>query len=431
MRNDFLKLLDAGVTSRHAAHLLGARLREAGFVCLDHADTWPSPLAVPSYTIVDGTLVAWRPGTEPPQDAGVVMLAAHSDQPALQLKHRSATLSEGFLRIPVEVYGGPIQATWLDRDLALAGEVIVRDPAQVPYGVRAQQLWSRRPMAVIPNLAIHLNREVNDSASYNRQDHLRALIPAPDVTEGDDPVEALHGVIAALIGVAPDQIVDMDVMLVASEPAQTIGDHHLAAPRIDNLAGAFTVVEALVLAMRRPAPAHGAMVIVFDHEEIGSVSSTGAAGSIARDMVQRFTALESRDALQRMLARTTLISNDVAHARHPNYPDKHDPGYAPRLGAGPVVKRSAVRRYASDLEVIGWFVEACRATDVPVQMLQSRSDMQAGSTIAPLASSRLGVRSIDIGVPLLSMHSIREHADLRDIESMTTVLTHLLAGPST
>ena len=322
---------------------------------------------------------------------------------------------------------GPILATWLDRDLAVVGTVVVEDG---DGGTRVVSIDTKRPMAVIPNLAIHLNKTVNDGATYNKQDHMQALFGLTgDASEGTPSATAwLFERLAEHADFDPARVLDAELSLTPVEAARLIGDEErrlIVSRRIDNAAGCFVNLEAMCDA----APVdHGRMAVFFNHEEIGNASAVGAAGDLLRRCLSRIVRAldDGREAVDRTLAKTVLVSNDGAHARHPNYADKHDAGYAPVLGGGPTIKKSAKMSYLDDLSVSGWFAAVCRKADVPVQYLQTRADMTTGSTVGPMVAQRLGIRGVDIGIPMLAMHSARETAALIDIEYATRALRAVL-----
>lgn len=407
-------------TSDATARMIEDELFENGFSSFD-GSSW-----APGRTFVirrAGTVFACRTGLRRPEEAGMLIVAAHTDSPGLQLKHRSARYTDGFLHVPVEVYGSAILPAWLDRDLTIAGQLGVRDdsPRIVPVSLR-------RPVAIIPNLAVHLNREINEKASYNPQDHLQALFgPVDSATrETVSAVERFLAIVAAEAKVDPSKIVDAELYLVPREDPVLTDEGMVYSPRIDNLGGCFTVLEGLIKA--GPTD-HTQIAVFFDHEEIGSVTAYGAGGIALEQFLRRLLGtLESPPLLETVLSRTVLCSNDAAHARHPNHRDKHDDGYAPLLGAGPVIKKSAVRRYASELPVTTWVTTTAERAHIPLQFLQNRSDIPAGSTIGPAVASRLAVPSIDLGIPILAMHSIRETGTVVDIRQMSTLMQTLYEG---
>ncbi|MFW5826655.1 MAG: M18 family aminopeptidase [Alkalispirochaeta sp.] len=431
--HDIIRFLDEGVSSYHVARSVADRLRESGFRRLSLGDTWQVTEGDAVFLEQGGSVVALRIGSAPMVSHGMVILAAHTDSPGLQMKPHSATFADGLVQVPVEVYGAPILASWMDRELTIAGQIVVRD--KLSGTVRTVLIAGKRPMAVIPNLAIHLNREVNEGAVYNRQDHLKALM-APGSSDGredgqpqteTDARNWIYRRVAELAGVTPEEIIDTELFLVPIEPARLVGDGGLiVSPRIDNVAGTYSVVQAITH-QASPVP-HTQGAVFFNHEEIGSATNVGAAGALLESVLRRVvTAVTGEGAtFDQVLARSLLVSNDAAHARHPNYADKHDPGYAPVLGGGPVIKKSAIWRYVGDLAAAGWFATVCEEADVPVQYLQNRSDIRAGSTIGPAVAARLGLRGLDVGIPMLAMHSARETASTVDVDYMTRALQALL-----
>ncbi|MFW5693860.1 MAG: M18 family aminopeptidase [Alkalispirochaeta sp.] len=424
--HDIVRFLDEGVSSYHVAQSVAARLRETGFRPLPLGDRWTISPGEAVFVEQGGSVVALRVGSAPIESHGVVLLAAHTDSPGLQLKLHSAAFADGLVQVPVEVYGGPILASWLDRDVAPAGRIVVQEPGD---RLRTILVAGKRPVATIPNLAIHLNREVNDGVAYNRQDHLKALFGPGEPDGPEDSAPAwLYRRVAELAGVSPDAIIDAELFLVPTEPARLLGEGGLlASPRIDNLAGTFSVLQAI---SRQSQPStHTQAAVFFNHEEIGSSTNVGAAGALLESVLRRAVGALTGDGanLDQVLARSILVSNDAAHARHPNYADKHDPGYAPVLGGGPVIKKSAIWRYVGDLSAAGWFSTICDQADVPVQYLQNRSDIRAGSTIGPAVATRLGLRGLDVGIPILAMHSARELASTVDVDYMTKALRALLS----
>ena len=453
----FLRFLDSCRTGLAAARLVEASFLDAGFVSLDLRQPWPVKGAAggsrSAYCLRSGgSVIAFRPGSAPPTRSGLIMIGAHTDSPGLQLKPASAAIVDGQLVVPVEVYGGPISATWLDRELALSGKVAYKDSAGI---IRSAVLDTPGPVALIPNVAIHLNRDLKDKTEYNPQNHLKAVFgpvasnptAAGPTTAGSTPADALLALLKPYLGSAGNaagnaaaasacsearSLVDAELFLVPYQKAQAWGpgDAMVSSPRIDNLAGTFTIAEAL-----RDSPGAEAtqVALLLDHEEIGSTSLFGAAGGLAETVLRRLVHLlegdSSPDAFQRAMARSVLISNDAAHGRHPNYQDKHDSGYAPLLGGGPVIKKSAVRRYATELETVAWLSAVAQTAGLPLQFFQSRSDIPAGSTIGPILSSRLGVVGLDLGIPIWAMHSSRECACFSDVLAMRQLLMAAYAAP--
>lgn len=421
--------IDSSASPAHAVRTSAELLKNAGAVELDPKTGWTlSPGALYFVTVASRTLVAFRtPSKTPAAEMGFVILGAHTDSPCLRIKERSVSWDQGFLVAGTEPYGGLIQSTWLDRDLKVSGVVHFKK------GAATQQTLINLPVhARIPNLAIHLNREINKGVEYNPQTQLRALVRA-DVPEAfkKTPWEYLS---AKSTGVSPEDILSVDLYLSDAKPSEFSADENgiglLAAPRIDNLSGSHAVLQALIHAKPGSAVQFAAL---FDHEEIGSRSAQGADSALLPHMLERIWAKLSPDAADReswfrALANSTLVSVDAAHARHPNYPDKHDADYAPLLNQGIVLKTNVNHRYASQPETVARFADLCARHDVPIQRFTNRADMGCGSTIGPLTSSLASVSGIDIGIPMLAMHSARECAGTADHSHMIRALTAILEG---
>jgi aspartyl aminopeptidase len=335
----------------------------------------------------------------------------------------------GYRQLAVEVYGGVLYSTWLDRDLSIAGRVIVTQND----GARATHLIDlRRPLLRIPNLAIHLNRSVNsDGLIINAQQHLAPILSlesTPDVNLLSVINEGLKP-----LGVECDAnaLLGFDLCLYDTSAPAISGarGEFIQAARLDNLASCFAATTALLEAK---APSADTRVIaLYDHEEVGSVSAQGADSPFLRDTLTRITyALggTAHDSFARAIARSFLISSDMAHAVHPNYADRHEPGHQPILGNGPVIKSNANLGYATDGESLARFVHLCRKVDVTPQHFVTRSDLGCGSTIGPLTAGQLGLATIDIGNPMLSMHSIREMAATADVDKLQRVLNAHFSG---
>ncbi|HWP06382.1 MAG TPA: M18 family aminopeptidase, partial [Polyangiaceae bacterium] len=348
--------------------------------------------------------------------------------PNLRLKPTPELTQVGYRQAAVEVYGGVLLSTWLDRDLALAGRVVLT-------GGRTELVRVKGAPFRIPNVAIHLNREVNkDGLVVNPQTQ---LTPLWALEQSVGKTQALELVVEALGGTASAgatlaDIVGFDLCLFDAQGAALGGANGelLCSARLDNLGSCYPIFRALVGA--GPAGRATRVVALYDHEEVGSQSASGARSRLLEGLLERLTLGHPgapADALPRALARSLFVSADMAHAVHPNYADKHDKLHRPLLGGGPVVKVNANQSYATDGIAQGAFVEACRAESVTPQLFVSRNDQPCGSTIGPITAARLGVRSIDIGNPMLAMHSCRETAGSADAAVMERVLTRILREP--
>ena len=336
-------------------------------------------------------------------------------------------------RAAVEIYGGPIVSTWLDRPLSLAGRVALRGAA----GVENRMVNFARPVGIIPNLAIHLNRDVNKGFEYNVQNHLPVLLSSKGeealavspATQASGPAPtAIARLVADELGVDAADILGADLYFVEAQKTSVFGSEGelVNGYRLDDLTGCHAILEAFL--QSAPSP-HGQVACFLDHEEIGSRSIQGADSSFIRDLLGRIAALQgtTTEGFYRALASSFSVSVDVAQALHPSYQEKYDERFAPLLNGGPAVKVNANMKYATDAESEGRFRLYCAAASVPYQKFMSRADMAPGSTIGPLSASLTGIRTVDIGAPLLSMHSIRETVGSRDHEAMVSVLARHFA----
>ncbi len=424
---DLLRFLDASPTPFHAGVEVATRLEAAGFRKVDEREPLELEPSARVYVVRGGSLVAFVLGSKPPAEAGFVMLGAHTDSPNLRLKPVPGFAHAGYRQVAVEVYGGVLLSTWLDRDLGLAGRVALR-------GGSSQLVHLDRAVAAIPNLAIHLYREVNkEGLVLNAEKHLHPLVGLDQQGNVDFDallLEALRPTPAA--GAARSDVVGFDLCLFDVQGASVAGagGELLRSARLDNLASCHAACHALVSA--GPAGAATRVMALFDHEEVGSQSTVGARSELLRELLERVSLAypgASADAFARAAARSFFVSVDMAHGVHPNYPDKHDKQHRPVLGKGPVVKVNVSQSYATDGVGQGAFVEACRAEGTEPQFFSPRNDMPCGSTIGPITAARLGVRTIDVGSPMLAMHSCRETAACSDALVMTRVLRRLLLEP--
>jgi len=348
------------------------------------------------------------------------MAGAHTDSPLLKIKPEAESLGKNVVRVTTEIYGGPIVSTWLDRDLAIAGRVMVKSKK----GWRAHMVDTKRPVAIIPNLAIHMNREVNKGFEYNPQNHMQAILSVSNTPGSRSGV--LKGLIAETIGVAEELVGEMDLFFYDPHPAAMLGVSRelYASGRIDNLASCHAILTALIDAPKNDATA---VAVFVDNEEIGSRTPMGADSGFLATVLERIVIAHDagREEFHRALARSFLVSCDAAHALHPNFADKHDPYYAPVMGGGPVIKSSAGFKYATTAETAERFHDLCRHANVPCQKITNRSDIPSGTTIGPMTSALLSVPGVDVGIPIWAMHSIRETAALADQGALIAALSLL------
>jgi aspartyl aminopeptidase len=407
----------------HAVKVMAQTLREAGFEAIDEsAGAWTTRPGGRYFLTRNGSsLIAFTHGEFESPAEGLHMVGAHTDSPCLMAKPRPERLRHGCFQIGVEVYGGALLNPWFDRDLSLAGRVSYLDQD----GALATGLVDfRRPIAVIPSLAIHLDREANSNRSVNPQTDILPLLSLPGA--GDEP--SLRELLAEALraqGLAPARVLDYELCFYDTQPAARVGleGQFISAARLDNLLSCYTGLQALLAA----DPARSALLVCNDHEEVGSTSAVGAQGPMLRSVLHQLAGSESD--LVRMLERSVMFSVDNAHAVHPNFADRHDEQHGPRLNAGPVIKHNANQRYATNSETAGLYRLLAEQEEVPVQAFVVRTDMACGSTIGPLTAAELGVRTLDIGVPTLAMHSIRELAGSEDAWQLLRVLRRFYAHP--
>ncbi len=409
---ELISFLRTSPTAFHAAASAAALLRESGFVQLDEQASW-GRLPAGNYFVLrnESSLIGftWNGG------GAFRLIGAHTDSPSLRLKPNPLRKEQGCLLLGVEIYGGALLRPWFDRELSLAGRVAWQDKNG---SLRSALLDVQRPVAVIPSLAIHLNREANKQQDINSQTE---LVPLAGLI-GEAATDFQHLLREQLRSQQPDAepagLIDHELFFYDATPPALAGLHQefIVSARLDNLVSCFAAVQALRLADAQD----NCLIILNDHEEVGSVSAAGAKGPLLRDVLERL--LPETEARQAALRKSFFISADNAHAVHPNYAAKHDPQHLPQLGKGPVIKFNANQRYATTAASAAKFRQLCTKADVPVQEFVSRSDMGCGSTIGPLTAAELGVETVDVGIPSLAMHSIRETAASVDCWHLCRVL---------
>lgn len=418
LAQDLLAFVDAGPSPYHAVAELARRLDAAGFSALDERDAWSLAAGDQRYVVRDGgSIVAFRVGRQALADAGFRLIGAHTDSPTFKVRPRGDVRRSGYRQVGVEPYGGVLHHTWLDRDLTIAGRVAVRGAD----GVELMLVHLPGAPLRIPSLAIHLYRELSqEGLKLNPQRHLVPVLGADG--EGEP---ALLELLAHARGLERSAILGHDLVIADTQPSALGGDGeaYVLAPRLDNLASCHAGVHALMNAEAGDATQ---VLVANDHEEVGSRTAEGAAGSFLSDVLERVVALVDGDAAQarrRAYARSWLVSSDMAHAVHPNYADRHEGSHRPRIGGGPVLKLNANQSYATDAGSGAWFTARCADVGVRPQHFVVRADLPCGSTIGPITAARLGIATVDVGNPLLSMHSCREQAGTADISPMIAALT--------
>lgn len=419
-----LDFIDASPSPWHVVDSAATLLEAAGYRRLDEADTWQLTPGARHYVVRDGsTLAAFRIGSAPLTEAGLRLIGAHTDSPGLRVKPLAGETKGDWLRLGVEVYGGPILATFADRDLSLAGRVALRAP-DAPLGVQSRLVRFAAPLLRIPNLAIHLNRKVNeDGLKLDRQSALPPILGT--VQDGLPAADHLTRLLADALDADPGQLLGFELNVYDTQPGAFFGPQQefIADSQLDNLGSCHAALMAL-LDSDVDAPQASAVCFLFDHEEVGSTSAKGADGSFLDDVLERIGLCcgLGREDYRRALARSMLVSADMAHAFHPGHAGAYDDQHRVHLNHGPVIKTNASQRYTSESLSAGVFQLACERAGVPWQSYVQRSDLACGSTIGPLAASRLGLRSVDVGNPMWAMHSLRESAGAADHDAMCRAL---------
>lgn len=414
--NGLLSFLHHSPTPFHAVSEMVDQLEHAGFTRLLEADSWTTGEEL-NYT--GGRYYVTRGGSSiiaftlnrPLPESGFQMIGAHTDSPCLKVKPSPEITQNNYLQLGVEVYGGALLNPWFDRDLSLAGKVSFVD---INGAVQHALIDFEKAVAVVPSLAIHLDRDANRKRSIDAQKHLPPVLmkmPGGKNEQADfrkillGLVKAQHQVMQA------ERVLDYDLCFYDVQPPAVVGlhDDFIASARLDNLLSCYTGLQALL----ESGSAQNCLLVCNDHEEVGSMSSIGAQGPFLKSVLQRICidmGSATRETFLRSMDNSMMISADNAHGKHPNYSDKHDANHGPVLNNGPVIKVNVNQRYATTGASSAQFKMLCEQADVPVQSFVVRSDMACGSTIGPITAAELGVRTLDVGVPTFAMHSIRELA---------------------
>lgn len=415
-----LGLIDKSPTAFHAADQLMKICLQAGFTPLTGKESL-KPGDCCFLTVEDSAFFAIKIG-ENPLSSGFRMVGTHLDAPALKIKPNSLIQQEGVWLLNTELYGSPILTTWFDRPLSIAGRVLI--DSGNPLSPEARLIDFRRPLLVIPNVAIHLNPTVNDEQKIKPQ---QMMLPIIALADGGNAAshDLLTLLIASELSVEPERLLDADLYLYECTPGTRLGlnNEFIQTGRLDNLGLAYAAVTALTESHTQTGIN---LVACFDHEEVGSRTSQGAIGMTLRDLLERIVINlgGSRETFLDRLSHSFLISADQAHAAHPNFADRSDPTNRPRINQGPVIKFAANRAYTTDGVSAAVFRKLCQAADVPCQTYVNRSDVRGGSTIGPLFVEHLPVKAVDVGNPIWGMHAIRETGGVSDQIAMARVLRH-------
>jgi aspartyl aminopeptidase len=414
---DLCNFLQASVTPFHAVTAMAQELGSAGFVELGESDEWDLQPGGRYYVTRNGSsIIAFVVGRDVAPTQGVRMVGAHTDSPCLMVKPSPEKVRQGYYQLGVQVYGGALLNPWFDRDLSMAGRVSFAD---TDGRLRTALVDFEQAVAVIPSLAIHLDREANKSRSINPQTDILPILCQLDEGETADFRALLKKQLLQQDPSCPvDFVLDYELSLYDTQAAALVGlkQQFLASARLDNLLSCHTALQALL----QNDGSCSSLLVCNDHEEVGSMSAAGAQGPFLRSVLQRMAPAQASYAS--LVENSFMISADNAHGVHPNYADKHDDNHGPRLNGGPVIKINANQRYATSSETSGLYRLLAASENVPVQSFVVRTDMACGSTIGPITASETGIRTLDIGVPTFGMHSIRELAGSEDACNLSRVL---------
>ncbi|WP_327268931.1 M18 family aminopeptidase [Streptomyces sp. NBC_01218] len=423
--DDLMAFLAASPSPYHAVANTAALLEKAGFRQVEETAAWDATSGG-KYVLRGGAVIAWYVPEGAAPHTPFRIVGAHTDSPNLRVKPLPDTGAHGWRQVAVEIYGGTLLNTWLDRDLGIAGRLSLRDGTDVLTSID-------RPLLRVPQLAVHLDRAANtDGLKLDRQKHMQPVWGLGRVEEGD-----LVRFVAEEAGVDPEDVAGWDLMAHAVEKPAYLGrDRELVAgPRMDNLLSVHAGAAALAAVARRHASEGTALPYIpvlaaFDHEENGSQSDTGADGPLLGTVMERsvFARGGGYEDRARAFAGTVCVSSDTGHAIHPNYAERHDPTHHPVVNGGPMLKVNVNMRYATDGSGRAVFAAACERAGVPMQTFVSNNAMPCGTTIGPITAARHGIQTVDIGVAILSMHSARELCGADDPFLLANALTAFLRG---
>ncbi len=421
---DLLTFIDASPSPWHAVAAIETALKAFQFVRLDETNKWSLQPGGRYYVVRDdSSMIFFVLGHKALVESGFKIVGAHTDSPGFRIRPNAATVNAGGIaRLGVEIYGGPILATFTDRDLSLAGRVCYIDEQD---NLAHKRVRFDQPLVRLPNLAIHMNRGVNDEGlKLHKQNELPLLFA--QLTDEQLPQPYFLALLEQAAGIDAERLLSWDLAVYDTQKGTFWGanDEFYANSQIDNLASCHAGLQALLDDTVLNNTESTLVCAFFDHEEVGSESHVGAAGSFLTDILQRISMAMSseREDFARALARSFLISADMAHAYQPNFPSAYDADHKVFVNKGPVIKSNASRRYSSESVSTAQFIRWCEEAGIPYQRYSHRSDLPCGSTIGPIASAKLGIRSVDVGCPMWAMHSIRESAGVQDHAYMIKVL---------
>ena len=411
---DLLRFIGNAPTSFHAVHSICELLAKNGFTELLEQEHWnPEPNGAYFVRRNSSSLIIFTLNGQG-LESGFRMAGAHTDSPSLKIKPNPRQINHSFLQLGVETYGGSLLTTWFDRDLSIAGRIIWKDKNN---SIHSSLINFNRPVGIIPSLAIHFDREANEKKSVNKQTD---LVPIFMQVEENDKPDFNHILQNQLTSehqeIDSPEILDHELFFYDCHPPSLIGlnNEFISGARLDNLLSCYTLVRSLLECKVN----QNTLIVLNDHEETGSLSTSGAQGNFLQSVIERL--LPENEKRQRCLSRSVFISADNAHGVHPNFADRYDKEHLPQLNRGPVIKFNANQRYATNCQTSSFFRMICENAGIPVQEFVMRNDLACGSTIGPLTAGQIGVRTVDVGIPSLAMHSIREMAGSMDVQYFYT-----------
>ena len=432
-----IDFLNSSPVNYLAVATLEEQLEAHGYRRLDPTQSMPAVQAGDKLYVTknDSSLYAFHIGSRPMAEAGIRLICAHCDSPTFRIKpHPEMKMERGFVKLNTELYGGAVMSTWFDRPLSLAGRVMLR--TSDPLHPQTRLLHIKEPLLIIPNLAIHFNRQVNDGVALSKQKDMLPVLGIIDEQLSADGL--LLKEIAVRLEVAPEDILDFDLYLYDTTPACTVGLHQefISAGRLDDLSMVHAGLEAL-LAPNSSEPSTTQVLAIFDNEETGSGTKQGAGSPFLAQMLQRLVlsqgkalglSTDAQDDFYRMIEQSFMVSADNAHAWHPNYGEKMDPTNHPVLGGGPIIKVNAAQKYATDADGAAVFGEVCRLAGVPYQRFVNHSDIAGGSTLGNILTGTLPLRGVDMGNGVWGMHSVRETGSMQDQDYCIRAFTQFFWG---
>lgn len=415
LNQSLINFIHASPTPFHAVANMVRQLEEAGYQQLTESANWSIKQNGKYYVLRnDSSIIAFKLGINKLEEAGFRMVGAHTDSPCLHVKPQPELNKHGYWQLGVAVYGGALLTPWFDRDLSLAGRVSFTHQGKL----QSRLINIKRPIAIIPNLAIHLNREANSGWPINQQTELPPVICCDEGEQSFDLKALLAKQLYEEHGLQEVELLDYELSFYDDHKGKIVGlnEDFITSARLDNLLSCYAGLEALL----RSDNDQNCLLVCTDHEEVGSCSACGADGPFLEQVLVRL--MPDPTLLNRCIQNSILVSADNAHAQHPNYPQKHDEQHAPKINGGPVIKINSNQRYATNSVTAGLFRHLCNVHQIPVQTFVTRSDMGCGSTIGPITASKLGVQTVDIGLPTWAMHSIRETAGTKDLAYLVKAL---------